>query len=228
MVLDTALIRARRLQLQMSERDVASAIGRSEIVVRKLEAGENHEQQTLGALVRLAEALALEPAELFSNRSSAGDGHGNDEVMIEAALATLARGLSAETLSRALGSPLPQVLSALERLRDRRRATGVRVHQRAGRWRLVPNEQVLGTHRLRELEREHLGRERLTLSQARVLKQLVDGRIDSTWVNAAGIDDRNALFRLRRLGYAEEHTGRWRATNEVLDSLGLTSQAGSH
>ena len=71
-LLNATRIRARRLELNLSERQLSAITGLGQSVIRSLEAGTNHRDITLGELTRLAAALAVDVAQLLNPDHPAG------------------------------------------------------------------------------------------------------------------------------------------------------------
>lgn len=65
-VLDVDRLVARRIELRLSQAQLARAIGRRGQVIARLEQGLSHEGVTLGLLRRLADVLGLEPEDLLA------------------------------------------------------------------------------------------------------------------------------------------------------------------
>ncbi|WP_324273776.1 helix-turn-helix transcriptional regulator [Blastococcus brunescens] len=64
-MLDVELLRRRRIERHMSRRDVAKNLGVTNATVSRLESGVNHGEQPLALLLRLADLLALDLADLL-------------------------------------------------------------------------------------------------------------------------------------------------------------------
>jgi transcriptional regulator with XRE-family HTH domain len=222
-LLDTEVIAERRLQLGLSTLGLARAIGRSPTTISSLERGENDLELTLGDLVRLAEALAAQPWELFvpSQRPQPGA----DDLRIEAALALLAKATSAEDLADGLQWDLVRVHAALHALRRRLAVGGVRLQRNAGRYRLVPATGLLSNAEVRRLEQASVATSRVARHEARVLLAAVRGLTDARWLQNASNADRVAAARLTRLGWVTTSAGGLRPTTALTSSLGLQRDA---
>lgn len=72
-MLDTVRIQTRRLQLGMSQRELARQMGESPPFIRSLELGDNHEILTLANVRSLATALGVGIPELFAANPCAVD-----------------------------------------------------------------------------------------------------------------------------------------------------------
>ena len=70
-----------------------------------------------------------------------------------------------------------------------------------------------------QVERTTVAHERLSVYDARVLRELVAGRIDSAWERGASEAQRVSLARLLRLGWAQKQAGRHEPTRAVRFSL---------
>jgi hypothetical protein len=219
-LLNVDLIRERRLALRLSRPALAKRIRRSDTVITLLEQGENHERLSLGVVAALACALACHPSDLLA-RPDSGPPPAEDDVRVEAALAMTSKGLTTTDLATGLGWGLPRVRAAISSLRDRLAPTGVNLHLSAGKWYLRPRTAVLSRPEQERIEGSRVARDRLSLYDAEVLADVVDGEADGRWVTDASNARKVALAHLLRLGYIEPDGAGFAATAGVRFSLGL-------
>jgi len=224
-VLDTRLIRERRLALGLSQGALAGRLGVSPPLVRKLEQGENHHHLTLALVGQVGEVLGVPLHELVSAPDERAEAN-PDDLRVEAALAERRKKVRASELARALGWTLPRTHAALKRLRQRLEPTGQRLQQRLGGWRLTSRGGVLTQRELEVLERATTARLRLTRYDALVLRALVQGELDPRWEAHANEAQRVALGRLLKRGYAQKTSSGFAPTDDVVFSLALTEELG--
>jgi transcriptional regulator with XRE-family HTH domain len=219
-LLDTDLIRERRLALGLSQPALAKRVARSPTVISLLERGENHQRLTLDLVAALASALGLQTVDLFRPPAS-GALATEDDVKVEAALATTGKGLSTTDLAKGFDWGIDRVHAALAALRDRLAPTGVNLHQHAGKWYLRPRVPVLSRPEQQRIEGSRVARDRLSRYDAEVLAAVVGGAADGRWVVDASNARKVALAHLLRLGYIEPAEAGLAATAGVRFSLGL-------
>lgn len=216
-MLDSGLLRRLRLERNLTERSLANAIGRSPSVVRQLEKGHGHEAQTLAVLWALSQVLGVRPAALLTDDPDV-ELH-DDETHLEAALATLGIATSAAALARGFGWSLQRTVAGLTALRTHRQDSGIRVQHHAGKWRLLPARDVVPEEVLRRITRTDIGQRRMSISLARILRQVAAGDVGAQWLKNASVDQRNGLMQLQRLGWVREHDSNWLLSDDTNASL---------
>lgn len=230
-------IRLRRLELALSERDVASHWGVSTAVVRSVEAGRVDTELTLGQLAKLADILGLDLHELLdtgaapASDEAGGDASSADDVAkVGALLADVRVLVPIDGLAEALGWDLERTHRALEALDETLRPAGLRVHRLHHDVRLARTVTVTTDTELEGLWRRHFAVRSLNPAQANLLRQIRDGK-----ARLAGTKDtekvrlpelRNAGL-IRPAAAAAGTTARWELTEDVrfgllLDELPTT------
>ena len=159
------------------------------------------------------------PHELLTRPADTADPQ-PDDVKLEAALALIGKKIDPTDLARALGWQLDRVKKAAHALRKRRAATGQRLAYGGGRWGLQPALSTLTRSEITKLERACLERVGISIRDARVLSDVVKGKVDSTWLKNASEDQRIGLARLLRLGWIRTTEQGHTVTEEVAASLG--------
>jgi DNA-binding XRE family transcriptional regulator len=180
-LLDVDRIRRRRVELRLSQRTVAAAIGTASGVVDGIERGTNHRDLTVAQLARLADALGLDVVDLFATPppggdSDSGSGSGSDDAAVLGAMVELAGILTPVTaLAEAAGWTLQRTNDALDVLEGRLGATGQRLHRQPGKVAIV--RAVIGddTDRIQTLVRSHLNRDGVSATEARMLRRIAAG-----------------------------------------------------
>lgn len=181
-----ARIRSRRLELNLSERDVASHLGASSAVVRSIEAGRVDADLTLGQLAKLGAALGLDLPELLDTRAADPPDHAlvpiatsteDDMAKVGSLLADVRVLVPIEGLADALDWDLTRTHDALNRLDGELRAVGLRVHRLHHDVRIARTVTSVDPETLEDLWRIHLARRSLTITQARLLKHIRDGLV---------------------------------------------------
>lgn len=211
-------LRARRLELGLSERRLAAllGIGFSVTILRSLEAGTNDDELNLAGLRRLAATLDLRPHELLtiaheaqSNRNDqehgplADDEHLSATAAIAGALLVeIGRPIPDQVLAELLDINLEELQRVLSALDSTAAAVGLhlrRVHRATA---LVPHADVLNAEVAQEACRRHLGRSGLDRGQVFVLAKVQreelgknlsnDTRTRAASLVNAGVLERNA------------------------------------
>jgi hypothetical protein len=223
-------IRLRRLELALSERDVASHWGVSTAVVRSVEAGRVDTELTLGQLAKLADILGLDLHELLDtgNTTPATSEAGADTLSAEdvakvgALLADVRVLVPIDTLAEVLGWDLERTHDALAVLDERLRPAGLRVHRLHHDVRLARTVTATSDTELEALWRRHFAVRSLHPAQANLLRQIRDGK-----TRLAGTKDTEKvrLPELRNAGLIYPAaaqvgtTARWELTDDVRFSL---------
>lgn len=223
-------IRRRRLELALSERDVASHWGVSTAVVRSVEAGRVDTELTLGQLAKLADILGLDLHELLD--TTTGPPEGNDDgdptssapdvAKVGALLADVRVLVPLDGLAEALGWDLERTHRALEVLDRTLRPAGLRVHRLHHDVRLARTVTAATDTELGAQWRRHFAVRSLNPAQANLLRQIRDGK-----ARLAGTKDTEKvrLPELRNAGVirpaaaAAGTTAKWELTDDVRFSL---------
>lgn len=183
-LLDVDLLRRRRVEMRLSRRDVAKHLGVTSATVNRLESGVNHGEQPLALLLRLADLLALDLADLLPRRpvlaphptvieGVPSDGAADDARLVGAALHTLGVLVPAETLADVLGWDAARLTAALAALEKVAPAVGLRMHRLYNRVSLVRAADALPAEDLAAVLRHDAARTGLNPVQAGlVLKAL--------------------------------------------------------
>jgi transcriptional regulator with XRE-family HTH domain len=122
-ILNTALIRQRRLELSISKRELARRINVTAPAVIALERGTNHHALKLREVNDLARALSLPITSLIAE-SAAAPPPAPDDVALEAALLSIRGRRRMIHIARVLGWPRQRVEAAAEALTARLIHTG--------------------------------------------------------------------------------------------------------
>lgn len=176
-------VRTRRLELGLSERDVAAHWGVSTAVVRNVESGLVASDLSLGQLAKLAAILGLDLLELLEGGTEAeqdatpNEGAG-DAAVLGSLLADTRVLVPIEALAEALGWDLDRTRLALDDLEARLRVTGLRVHRLHHDVRIARIVTTVDPKTLEGFWRIHLARRSITAAQARLLRLVCDGAVD--------------------------------------------------
>lgn len=129
-LLDGDLIRRRRAELGLSSRAIASQLGVTGSVVTRLEAGDNHQDVTLGLVAKLARLLGVDIADLLATDERVVD----DERDLDGAVAAIGSMLlearietPGAALRDSLGLSQSVLREAIDELDHRLRGVGMRV-----------------------------------------------------------------------------------------------------
>lgn len=188
-LVDGDLVRARRLELGLSERRLTAQIGVgfSQTVLRGIEAGTNHADLTLGELQRLAALLSLplgqlltaptatEPAPVPAVPSTAAEHRDRAVKLVSALLIEINRTIPEQTLAKLAEVSLSELDAVLGELDSRLRAAGLRVHRvHAGAF-IRSVDGSLDRDTALVAWRRHLGRNSLNIGQAKLLHKVTRG-----------------------------------------------------
>ena len=173
---NTALIAARRLELNLSLREVADALGLAEAGWRHLEQGNNLDCLTLGQLGVLADLLCV-PIEdlLVGEQPVAPPAASALEQRVGAALLLAGRSLSLGLLAEAMGATTDDVRAALDALQARLAPAGLVVSRKGVHATLVPDRGSLQDDGIRAAMRAGDARDGLPSAPARLLHRLASG-----------------------------------------------------
>jgi len=195
-LLSAELIRRRRLELGLSLREVAKYLGGTMQVVVGIETGSNHERITVAALAKLAELLAVDPADLFAVTEPPKSDGSELTGRVGSLLQAVGGPVSVDTLADVLSTPIADIWSAVDDLDDRLRPAGLRV-QRVGPDVAICAGAAIDPKPLRETMRRDAARRGLQTNEIDLLYRIVDGKVDE---KSLGNSDRVALGRLRNAG----------------------------
>ena len=189
MILDTERIRRRRVELKLSQRTVASALGTASGVVVGIEAGTNHPDLTIAQLARLAEVLAIDVADLFSRpRTPELDEGLDDDAAVVGALVWTAGVLTPVTaLAEAAGWPLARTNTALDDLEVRLGRAGLRLHRQPGKVGIARAVTDEDAERIKSLLRIHLARDGISASEAKLLRRVAAGDVPNNPSNPEAV-----------------------------------------
>lgn len=182
-LLDVDLLRRRKAELRLSRRDIAKHLGVTTAVVGRLETGVNHGEQPLALLLRLAELLAVDLADLLpgtgrtrpdpdgsDSRADRPDrGVADDARRVGAALHALGVLVPAETLAEVLGFDTAGLDAALDALEGVAPAAGLRLHRLYNRVSLVRAADALPGEELAAVLRYDAARTGLNPTQAHLV-----------------------------------------------------------
>lgn len=181
-MLDHALIRRRRTELGLSQRSLASQIGTTGSWIRNLEAGGNIRDLSVVQLARLADALALDLHEILSGttqpdaRRAAGRDPAGDAAAVGALLHAAGVLTPTAALTDALGWTYERLDAALGDLDQRLRDCGMRVHRLHNRVSIERDNTSVDAEVLETSMRQHLARDNINATEARILHRIVSGQ----------------------------------------------------
>ncbi|MFC8502468.1 multiprotein-bridging factor 1 family protein [Pedococcus sp. NPDC057267] len=176
-------IRDRRLELGLSEREVAAHWGVSTAVVRSVENGSVATDLTLGQVAKLGAILGLDLTELLDTQHgpdapSAPASAADDAAVVGSLLADVRVLVPVEGLAEALGWNLDRARSALDNLDAGLRGVGMRIHRLHQDVRIARTVTTIDPKTLEGFWRIHLARRSITSAQARLLRLICDGVVD--------------------------------------------------
>ena len=194
-LLDSDLIRARRLELGLSERTVAKhlGVGASQSVLRGLEAGTNHKDLALGDLKRLADVLGLQlhqllapPAEkapVFAGPPTREGWLGLAVAQVGALLYDVDHLIPIEALASSTGYTLEQIDDVIDELETHLRQVGLMVHRLGNSVKIWRTIDAVSRSTLQPTWRQHVARCGLDIGQVFLLHQTYTGRRSKTLTN---------------------------------------------
>jgi transcriptional regulator with XRE-family HTH domain len=222
-LLNVRLIRERCLALGLSRRELGARICVSDVVVRGIFQERNHAELTLSLVEKLASELGVEPTDLLQAETpeipQVAPDAALDSVKVEAALMEAGRLVRVEALARGFQWKLARIRQALDELDDKLTGTGLRLRYSNGGVTIQPRPTILSIAERERFERARLATEGLRVNAARILKLVVDGRLDAAWERQASNDDRVQLYVLLKQGLIEHAGDQFIARPEVVYSL---------
>jgi transcriptional regulator with XRE-family HTH domain len=199
-LLDVGFVNELRLRAGLSRRQLRRVVGFDDNRWRMLARGRGHDALTIGALVRLGDALGVHPGALLEGGRQVHADAAGDDIKLEAALLSLDGMTRIETVSAALGWDMTRGLRAAASLRRRLAGTGsVFVSTNTG-IALRAREEVLTDTERSALARGTLPAGGMTITAARLLRRVTAGELEHhefEW----GAQDRVSLRELVTLGY---------------------------
>ncbi len=224
-VLDVNRLVSARLELKLSQRQVADQIGVIANTVGRLESGRSHEVLDLGTLARLACALGVDIRELFPPTQVKDGGADQDTPLrddvqrVEAALLD-AELLRSSELAVGLGWSISRTRAALAALNRQLATRGAMLTRPGGRYRIRSRMELLTDAQRQRLARTCHSRYGLNTLQARYLHQALCGPIDRGWdAKGAQAKERYGMGSLLKAGLVEHTGGHLHLTEDAAFSL---------
>lgn len=165
--LDAAAIRARRLEVGISERKLAALTGLGQAVIRGIEPGISGDL-TLRDLDRVAHALSMDTLDLLATDAPAGPPVAGPATLVEhldhyvgivgALLYDIDRLIPVESLALTIGLSLEETHRVIGELDRRARTVGLLVHRLGNSVKLARPQGAVPHDFLRSAWRAHLGR----------------------------------------------------------------------
>ncbi len=176
-LLNTQLIRDRRVDLRLSVRDLAKQLGVSITTVANLEVGRAHGEQPLSLLFRLAEVLAVDVAALLAPQAPVAASVADADLVakVGGVLFELRHLTAPEVLASALNVTTDEVEAAMATLERGVATFGLRVHRLRGDGGVVRSQALPGREEGRAARQQDFARRSMTLSQARMLYRVWQG-----------------------------------------------------
>jgi transcriptional regulator with XRE-family HTH domain len=236
-LLDALLLRTRRLELGVSGRDLSRQIGCTPTLLTALENGTNHDELTLGLVLRLHRELGLDapPAlRLAEQQPERGeDGHDADPARELAAPAAAGRPDDAAALgaalgevgvlmhrdltARALGWDLDRLAAAAGTLGDRLPGTGLRLHLQNSQLGVLRDPGALPAAQLRQvLDARASNTHGLTRARVELLCQVARGKFTEQDSNPARVD---LAWALKRDLVERDGPNSWKLSDRAARSL---------
>ena len=221
LILDHNRILMARLELNLSQRDVAFDVGINPVTMSRLEQGGSDESLDLRTVDRLAAALGLSITSLFAQPETDVDPEipTSDERRLEALLYYSRSALGADDIALALGWTLPRTHAALRRLRAALALRGTMIHSSGRRHRVTARSDILTSNERQSVERTHHARLGLTVVEARLLQQVRRGTLRVGWTRTMSNKERVAAGSLFKAGLVEAVGDRIQLTEDAHFSL---------
>ena len=230
-LLNTAMIRCRRLELRLSARVLEHRLGVGGGWVHSLESGRNHAHITLTEVHTLAESLGVEPHELLAETTPPVTLDADHPDALRADVARLGRVLGdidhqthTTRLAAELGWTAGRLETALEILDANLRAAGQRL-VRGGHGVQIARDTPTPDEAVEKIQSERISSNGLTPTQAAVLAKVLAGKLTERDTNKAVMREapRVALATLVNAGLvnlpAVTRGSRYQVTERVRVSL---------
>lgn len=194
------LMRRRRRELGMSERDLAAAAGVSKMYVRHLECGGGDDQVTMEVLRRMSRALAVSVADLLEDAGV--ERSGGDVAAVGAMLTELVEPTPPAVLASTLGWGLERTEAALAVLEAAAPGVGLALQRIHGMVGLRRSATDLDAERLRRSHATAILRRGLGVNAARMLYLVLTDTLGDK--RRPTITEHQALIQLRTGGLLVE------------------------
>lgn len=203
MKLNTELIRRRRRELRLSERELGERLGTSRTTVRFLESGEVAGKLSLDFIAELAAVLAIPFADLVVSEAPAARPAGGDAERLGALLAEAAgEPTLLDLAAEVLGWDIERTQQAAADLAAALKRAGMILCTADDELAILPAAAVLSGEELRARARRHLARNHLTSHQAKVLLAYAERDLDA--VRKLGRREFTAIALLAKAGLIED------------------------
>lgn len=221
MTLDTDMIRRRRVEVGLSHRAVAAALGVSAAVIKGIEKGTNHGDLAVSQLARLADVLAVDVADLITRPEPAdpyatAPSPADDAAVVGSLLAATGVLTPTTALAEATGWPLARIHDALTDLADRLPATGHRLRRHQSLVGIGRAVTPGDANRIKAALRTHLARDGVSASEVRILRRIHAGTLPKALGNADSVA--LGVAANARLVTADDD-GTWQLADDVRYSL---------
>ncbi|MDQ2759600.1 MAG: helix-turn-helix transcriptional regulator [Actinomycetota bacterium] len=228
-LIDTGMLVARRTALNLSQRALSRQLGVSQVYVHVMEANpQAHASMTLGELARLAQALAVTPAELLrAPQSSSADPPAPDVAILLAALMDEAKAtlIHRDDLAHALGWSLERVKDAARDAAEHLPALGLKLHEHpAGGLAIRTQHGVLEPDAQQQLARAKTQRTTVPADQARVLSDVAHGGLAAGWTRTLTRNQRVPIQALTKRGLIKDTPTGLQLTATAAYNLLLTDE----
>jgi transcriptional regulator with XRE-family HTH domain len=216
MRLNADLLRRRRRELGISERDLAAAAGASKIFIRHLESGGGDDQVTMEVLRRIARALAVSVNELLEATDVEIE---RDDVAVAGALLTeIGEPTPPVALAGSLGWDLERTEAALVGLAAAAPQLGLALQRLHGLVAMRRSATDLAPEQLRRAHTSATARRGLDANAARMLYLVLTDQLgDKRRLN---IREQQALVQLRKGGLLVESAPESHLRRQALNAAG--------
>lgn len=202
-MLNSELIRQRRGDLNMSNREVARQLRVTAAVIKRLEEGSNHEWIALGEVARLASILSIEFGDMFSPelveapdvRNTAAD----RAAELGALLYEMGKLVPRSALCQALECSPDELDDALTELAAVLAPAGMTIHSSKDSVSIEAVADINPDH-VESLIRSQLSSRGLTITDANILAEIAEGMHAQRKLSN---HENRALQRLRKAGIVE-------------------------
>lgn len=204
--LNGPLLRQRRIDASLSRQQAATLLSVGAPTLSRIEAGDTDAQRALsvGALLNLAKALGCTPTDLFLANAQETSSPTTDSTTVAVCpevliglLHEMTTQVSIKDLASAFGTTNAAVRAAAEQANQRLNETGLRIAHRADMYFIAPTRAAEVTRRRATMERTTASRTGIDNGTARVLQQVLDGRLANGRLSA---NTQASLGLLARLG----------------------------